>query len=79
MKLMDEPVHKYCRSNHIYNQIPYKIKAIITLARASWGLKENSTITFKHARAELWCQVMDLVRLNYSNGLKDISIVIDSI
>jgi hypothetical protein len=79
MKLMDEPIHKYCRSNHIYNQIPYKIKAIITSARASRGSKENSTITLEHARAEPWCQVMDLVRLNYSNGLKDISIVIDSI
>jgi hypothetical protein len=58
--------------------MPYRIKALVTSARPS-RLKETNTITLEHARAEPWSKVIDLVHLTYSNGLKDISIVIDSV
>ncbi|THY15600.1 hypothetical protein D6D01_07865 [Aureobasidium pullulans] len=78
MKGMDLPIHTFCRANGIYNQMPYKIKALISSARPSRP-KETNTITLEHARAEPWSKVIDLVHLNYSNGFKDISIVIDSV
>lgn len=79
MKLMDKPIHDYCRSNGIYNQMPYKIRAIITSSRANRASKETSIITLEHASAKPWGRVVDLARLNYSNGIKDISITIDSV
>ncbi|KAI4845952.1 hypothetical protein E4T44_05334 [Aureobasidium sp. EXF-8845] len=78
MKGMDLPIHTFCRANGIYNQMPYKIKALVTSARPSRP-KETNTITLEHARAEPRSKVIDLVHLNYSNGLKDISIVINSV
>lgn len=75
---MDLPIHTFCRANGIYNQMPYKIKALISSGRPSRP-KETNTITLEHARAEPWSKIIDLVHFNYSNGFEDISIVIDSV
>lgn len=79
IKLMDQPINVLCRSNNITNQMPYKIRALISSARATRGPKETSSITLEHGRAQPWSQVIDLVCLNASDGHKDFSITINSV
>ncbi|KAG9659198.1 hypothetical protein KCU64_g4012, partial [Aureobasidium melanogenum] len=77
MKQMDAPIHKYCAVKNITDYMPYKIRAITALARASRA-KEVSSITLGHADPEPWDQVLDLLQLNHTNGYKDNTITIDS-
>lgn len=77
MKLIDALIDTFCKANNIPYYLPWKIRAITTLTRASRP-KEVSAITLRHGDAEPWGRVLKLIELNYFNGVKDHVIVVDS-
>jgi hypothetical protein len=78
VKLLDPSIRRYCVDMNCYEQLPYNIRAPISSARANEP-KETSTTTLPQEHAESSSKIMNLVRLSYSNGLKDIAVTIDSV
>ncbi|KAI4797845.1 hypothetical protein E4T44_11889 [Aureobasidium sp. EXF-8845] len=77
MKRMDEPIHTFCATNNITDYMPHRIRAITTSNKSARAI-EVSAITLRHADAEPWGRVIELIQHNYSNGYKDNIVVVDS-
>lgn len=59
---------------------PWKIRALIT-STAARGLRQTEAVTLVRVEAntDRWSRAMDLVRFNAATGMKDMSIIIESI
>ncbi|KAG9513243.1 hypothetical protein KCU93_g10107, partial [Aureobasidium melanogenum] len=77
IQMVTAPIVRFCRASQIIDYLPYKIRALTT-STPSRGAKETSSITLQQVDGDRWDQVMALVCLNHSIGMKDIHITVDS-
>jgi hypothetical protein len=77
---MDETVVPRLEGRGIALFYPWKIRALITSTGAR-GLRQTEAVTLARLEgaSQRWERTMDLVRFNARNGMKDLSIIIESI
>jgi hypothetical protein len=78
-KQLDESLSPFLTRSRITTYFPYKIQAIITSTGAR-GLRTSEVIPLVRLEGhQEWQRVLDLIKFNATNNMKDISITIKSI
>jgi hypothetical protein len=77
---MDETIIPRLEGRGIALFYPWKIRALITLTGAR-GLRQTEAVTLARTEgaSERWERAIDLIRFNARSGMKDLSIIVESI
>jgi hypothetical protein len=80
LKEMDETIIPRLEGRGTALFYPWKIRALITSTGAR-GLRQTGAVTLARTEGagERWERAMDLIRINARSGMKDLSIVVESI